>query len=279
MFFDIFIDGKIKYMGIIEQLRKQENFTSAESALADYIIANLDDVYRMSLQDLAKASYVSKPSVIRLYRKIGCNSYREFSIALQVELLNGGKITSDDDVTDLSGSASLYELAGKIGIIARQIVDNCISAIDSEGLDDIVNVINEAEHVYVYADEDVKLEVASFNRRMSFIGMDPMMINDVEDKKALIDTINDEDVVLMVSSNRGTDEDIAIRKMIESAPALKILVTTQDDPALHFKADYIFFTYPHGNDFVRNNIFVSQMSLLLGLNIIQISLCKIRGKL
>ena len=57
-------------MNLIEKLIKKENFTSTESSLADYITNNIDSVYRMSLQDLAKASYVSKPSVIRLYRRL-----------------------------------------------------------------------------------------------------------------------------------------------------------------------------------------------------------------
>ena len=80
-----------KRLNLIEKLRNKENFTSAESSLADYILNNIDDVYRMSLQDLAKASYVSKPSVIRLYRKVGCLNYQEFSIGLQLE-----KIRNDD---------------------------------------------------------------------------------------------------------------------------------------------------------------------------------------
>ena len=265
-------------MSIIEKLRKQEGFTSAESSLADYIIDHLDSVYYMSLQDLAKASYVSKPSVIRLYRKIGCSSYREFSVALQVEMIKKKDGTQIDDSEAFSSTTTLNELAQKIGVLSKQIVDNCMRAIGENGLDDIVNVINEADNVYVYADEEIELEVRSFNRRMYSIDMSPIMINDVKDPDLLIASFRDEDVVIVASSNMGSEENRRIRKLIEEAPALKILITTQDDPEDHFDSDYTFFTYPNGSDFVRNNIFVSQMSMLLGLNIIQISLDKIRNE-
>jgi DNA-binding MurR/RpiR family transcriptional regulator len=265
-------------MGIIEKLRKQENFTSAESSLADYILANLDEAYSMSLQDLAKASYVSKPSVIRLYRKIGCNSYREFSIGLQLERIESAGADQIDDLQVLRHTASLNELVEKIGILAKQIVDNCVRAIGKNGLDDIVNVINEAEQTYVYADDDIQMEVRSFNRRMKAIGMDPVMINEAEDMEAVISGIGENDVVLVATSNRPTSEDRRISERLFETAALKVLITTQDDPSINYKADYTFYTYPNGNDLVRNNVFVSQMSLLLGLNIIQICLYKIRNR-
>ena len=72
-------------MNTIEKLKKKENFTGVEISLADYILKNIDHVQNMSLQELAAASYVSKPSAIRLYRKLGFKNYREFSVALQVE--------------------------------------------------------------------------------------------------------------------------------------------------------------------------------------------------
>ena len=265
-------------MGVIEKLRKKEGFTSAESSLADYIIDHLDTVYYMSLQDLAKASYVSKPSVIRLYRKIGCSSYREFSVALQVERINRNGGSQIENGEAFSSTATINELAEKVGVLSKQVVDNCIKAIEEKGLDDIVHVINEADNVYLYADEEIELEVRSFNRRMYSIGMSPIMINDVKDPDLLIASFRDEDVVIVASSSMGSEENKRIRRLISDSPALKILITTQNDPECHFDSDYTFFTYPNGNDFVRNNIFVSQMSMLLGLNIIQISLDKIRSE-
>ena len=122
-------------MNLIEKLQKKENFTSAESSLADYILNNIDNVYRMSLQDLAKASYVSKPSVIRLYRKVGCTNYREFSIGLQLE-----KIKTDDPGTIENSkvfmeSKDLYEFVQKVGVLCKQIVDNCIHSIDEDSIE------------------------------------------------------------------------------------------------------------------------------------------------
>ena len=265
-----------RYMNLIEKLKNKENFTSAESSLAEYIVNHIDDVHRMSLQDLAKASYVSKPSVIRLYRKIGCTNYREFSIALQLE-----KIRMDNQ-TPIESSRVFFEakdnmdLAEKICITSKQIVDNCMAAIERKSLDNIIDTLYKAEKIYLFGFGDVDDEVYVFINRMSKIDKKPIVIDKNGDYGSQIDAINEKDAIMIVSCGEPDTADDILERISRSA-APKILITTMNDPHLTIEPDYTFYTYPKGNDFIRNNNFVSRMSLLLGLNIIQSCLCK-KGK-
>ncbi len=261
-------------MNIIEKLKNKEGFTSAASSLADYIIENVNEVYRMSLQELAKASYVSKPSVIRLYRKIGCKSYRDFSIALQLEKISADNCQEYDNEEVFMPSMSLREFAEMISQLSKQIIDNCMSGIDNDELDDIVRVLYDAKRIFVYADGNIEPEVKGFNNRMSMTNYESIMINDADDPQKLIASISEDDVVVIVSSLADKDEYNKTIEFIYETNALKILITTQDDPNKRFEPDYVFYTYPNGNDFIRNNIYISQMSLLLGMNIIQACLLK-----
>ena len=267
---------QIKLMSVIDKLKKKEGFTSAESSLADYIISNISEVYRMSLQDLAKASYVSKPSVIRLYRKIGCKSYRDFSIALQLEKIRTDGSAQIEDGQAFRQSQSLHEFAEKIGQLSKQIIDNCLMAIDKEELEDIIRVLNDASRIFVYADGDIEAEVRSFNNRMIKTGLNPIMINDCDDVQKLIASIQEDDVVIIVSSKADNESYDKTIEFLYETDALKILITTTDDPDKRFEPDYAFYTYPNGNEFIRKNVYISQMSLLLGMNIIQACLLKYR---
>lgn len=270
--------GVLEDLNVLEQLKKKEGFTSAESSLADYIIGNVDEVYRMSLQELAKNSYVSKPSVIRLYRKIGCKSYRDFSIALQLEKIrtDGSSVIESGDA--FTGSKSMREFAEIIGLLSKQIIDNCIMAINNEELDDIIHVLDEANRIFVYASGDIETEVRSFNNRMSMMGVEPIMINDDADQQKLIASIQEDDVVIIVSSLADNETYDKTIEFIYETNALKILITTYEDPNKRFQPDYAFYTYPNGNEFIRNNVSISQMSLLLGMNIIQTCLLKLRSE-
>ncbi len=262
---------------VIEKLIKKEGFTSAESSLADYIIHHIDDVYGMSLQDLAKASYVSKPSVIRLYRKIGCQSYREFSISLQLEKIKTDGSNAIENSGALIGSGSFGEYVRNIGMLSKQIVGNCVESIDKSGLEDIIRILNDANRIFAYADGDIITEVRSFNNRMKQIGIEATIINDSDDPDALVASITEEDAAVIISaSGEREEEDERIIRKIHGTSALKILVTTWDDPKRDYDADYSLYTYPNGNEFIRGNLFISQMSLLMGMNMIMACLYKVR---
>ena len=254
-------------MNLIEKLKNKENFTSAESSLAEYILNHIDNVHRMSLQDLAKASYVSKPSVIRLYRKVGCTNYREFSIALQLEKIRMDNQTPIESSSVFFEAENNMELAEKICIISKQIVDNCMAAIERRSLDGIVEILYKAENIYLYGFGDVEDEVRTFFNRMSMIDREPIVINKNGDFRSQIDMIGKNDAIMIISCGEPNADD-GILDRIEKRVAPRILITTMNNPHYAIKSDYTFYTYPNGNDFIRNNVFVSRMSLLLGLNII-----------
>lgn len=264
-----------KRMNLIEKLQRKENFTSAESSLADYILNNIDNVYRMSLQDLAKASYVSKPSVIRLYRKVGCSNYREFSIGLQLEKIKTDNPDTIENSKVFMESEDLYDYIQKVGVLCKQIVDNCIHSIDKDSIEDIVTTLYEAKNIYLYSIGDIEHELGFFMSRMAQIDKKPILVKENKDPKALIASMNEKDAVLIVSI-KGPDSEDELLDQICERPCTHILVTTADNEELDLKTDYSFYTYPKGNDFIRNSVIVSQMSLLLGLNIIQACLIKER---
>ena len=255
----------------IEKLIKKENFTSTESSLADYIINNIDSVYRMSLQDLAKASYVSKPSVIRLYRKVGCSNYREFSIALQLERIRSGSTTNFETNQAFMESGSLYEFVKKLGVLSKQIVDNCINSIEKSTLENIVHALDQAETIFLYPVGDVDGELVIFTKQIEKIGKN---VVSVKGKKNL--KINKGDAVLILADVQDIHEDETL-SFIESSDAVKILVTTMDDPEHKVAFDHCFYTYPNGSDLIRINPLVSQMSLLWGLNIINSCMLKMKN--
>ena len=147
-----------------------------------------------------------------------------------------------------------------------------------EELDDIIHVLDEANRIFVYASGDIETEVRSFNNRMSMMSVEPIMINDDADQQKLIASIQEDDVVIIVSSLADNETYDKTIEFIYETNALKILITTYEDPNKRFQPDYAFYTYPNGNEFIRNSVSISQMSLLLGMNIIQTCPLKLRSE-
>ncbi|MBQ1476786.1 MAG: MurR/RpiR family transcriptional regulator [Erysipelotrichaceae bacterium] len=261
-------------MNTIEKLKKKENFTGVEISLADYILKNIDHVQNMSLQELAAASYVSKPSAIRLYRKLGFKNYREFSVALQVEKIRYQEDFESEMAKAFDKSSAYKDVAVFIGKLAKKIVDQCLEAIDEDILEKIVVKLAEAGRIYVYPVGEYQTAALSFINRMSMVGRYPAMIDSAMSINGLAESCRKEDVIVVVSSSdKVSERDIHFAEVMENCKASKILVTAYQagDSCLDKKENFVdhrLFTYPESDDPIRNNPFALQMSLLLGMNII-----------
>lgn len=62
---------------ILERLKAGEGFTHQEKAVADYILDQIETIQSMSAEELARASYTSKATVVRLCKKVGVARYQD----------------------------------------------------------------------------------------------------------------------------------------------------------------------------------------------------------
>lgn len=99
---------------------RNASLTKTEEAIAAYIAENAEEVTRMSLHDLASASFASPASVTRLSRKLGFGSYSEMQVNIARELSeNGSLVPIDADFPELDGS-STAKLAATLATLEVQ---------------------------------------------------------------------------------------------------------------------------------------------------------------
>ncbi|WP_461516235.1 SIS domain-containing protein [Porticoccus sp.] len=83
----------------LPELRKSER------KVAEYILANLTDVIRMRIVDLAEKAEVSEPTVVRFCRAVGCDGFQDFKLALAQQLASSPSygqiaVTDKDSVAE-----------------------------------------------------------------------------------------------------------------------------------------------------------------------------------
>ena len=65
---------------LIEQLQNTTQLTKNEKCVAEYILTHLNDIEQMNSNQLAKASFTSKSTIVRLCQKLGLSGYQEFRL-------------------------------------------------------------------------------------------------------------------------------------------------------------------------------------------------------
>ncbi|MFC6633819.1 transcriptional regulator HexR [Microbulbifer taiwanensis] len=68
---------------ISEQL---SSMRKSERKVAEYILANPDEIIHMRIVDLATEAQVSEPTVVRFCRAVGCSGFQEFKLNLAQQL-------------------------------------------------------------------------------------------------------------------------------------------------------------------------------------------------
>ena len=84
----------------------RSNLRKSEAKVADFVLANPNDVINMRIVDLASQTEVSEPTVIRFCRAIGFNGFQAFKLQLAQQMGFGSVFTQfavddNDTVEDL----------------------------------------------------------------------------------------------------------------------------------------------------------------------------------
>lgn len=124
----------------------QSSLRKSEAKVATYVLANLDQVIKMRIVDLASKSAVSEPTVIRFCRAIGFDGFQSFKLQLAQQLGLGSVFTQfavedNDTVADLLNKVFDTTVGSLITVRDE---------INSEVLEQAIDSISSARRVEFY---------------------------------------------------------------------------------------------------------------------------------
>lgn len=136
---------------MIEKLKEDANFTNHEREVAHYVLEHMDLVPEMSTNDLARASFTSKATVVRLCKKLGLSGYQQFKLKL-VEEINQKKrmdeLLANEPITNES---SYQDIIHTLPILYDKAVTNTKLSLDKNSMNRIKQVLLRAECIDFYA--------------------------------------------------------------------------------------------------------------------------------
>lgn len=135
---------------LLEKLNEEANFTNHETEVARYILEHMDQIPEMSASELARASFTSKATVVRLSQKLGLAGYQEFKLKL-VEEINQKKrinqLLANEPITDQS---SYNDIIHTLPVLYDKAVTNTRLSLDKNRMNRINNILQKAEYINIY---------------------------------------------------------------------------------------------------------------------------------
>lgn len=154
-------------MLLIDKLRLQQDLTNTEKRIADYILENLAEIPAINVADLAKNTYTSHSSVIRLSQKMGYEGFRDFRVAVS-EIAHSDLYRSNpvDANFPFLPQDSTKEIAKKIADLTINTVQRTYAQLDDQILDEAAALLANAERIFLFAQGDSQIRARSFQNKL-----------------------------------------------------------------------------------------------------------------
>jgi DNA-binding MurR/RpiR family transcriptional regulator len=137
-------------MMIIDKLERMDNFTVQEKEVAKYILENPGKIKDLSTEELAKMTFTSKATVVRLCKKLETKGYNDFKIKLSTEHLEISRtkeVLKDEPITELSTYDEIIETIPNMYYSA---ITNTKLMLNPNIINRVLNRLKEANKIDLY---------------------------------------------------------------------------------------------------------------------------------
>lgn len=178
----------------------QSSLRKSEAKVATFVLANLDQVIKMRIVDLASKSAVSEPTVIRFCRAIGFDGFQSFKLQLAQQLGLGSVFTQfavedNDTVADLLNK--VFDTTVGSLITARD-------EINSEVLEQAIDSISSARRVEFYGFGASGSVAADAQHKFFRLQISSAAYTDPHIQRMSAISLGSEDVVVAISQSGET---------------------------------------------------------------------------
>lgn len=217
-------------------IRLRYNYlTKKEKILADYILGHYEDISTMPTDALAKQAGVVKSVVVRLCQSLGFSGYTEFKLALSRELVRNEQFHFTPYIQRDDTTADIFD---KIFAANVKTLHDTAESIDKVILEQVVNVLSSAKHIYIYGVGTSAGIVCDFQYRLMQLGFIAFCFTDIVNMKVSTLNITEEDVAVGISNSGRTIATVDSMRFARERGAKTISITSYPDSIITKNSDY-----------------------------------------
>lgn len=237
-----------------------KSFSSTEREVAENILKDPAMVVDLSIHQLAKTTFSSASTIVRLCNHIGYTGYKEFRRAVTYELAQRDQ-TRKTDRTEIDQSDSIADIIDKITYQNILSLEETRELLDVQVLKEAVELLRRARVIYLFglgaslcAAKDAYLKFLRLNRLA--------VINDDWHSQLLqAKNATSEDLALVISYSGATEEIIACIRELKNNNTPVVAITRCVPSPVSEMADLKLYTAANESLF-RSGAMASRMSQL-----------------
>lgn len=139
-------------MMLLREQMKHIHFSNSETIIIDYILEKNELIKNYSIKTIAKETYTSPSTMIRISKKLGFSGWNEFKEAFieETEYLKR-HFTDIDANIPFTDKDTIMQIAGKIVNLHQESVMDTLSLIQHDNLQKAVQLLRRSHNIHVFA--------------------------------------------------------------------------------------------------------------------------------
>lgn len=259
-------------MNVLDYIRQNyENFTDREKLIANYLLSNKESIINLSAKEIGELTHTSAATLIRFSKKLGFNSLNEMKLNLSISL-NDIEENSGFEYLDkkLETKDIIYGIKNSIDAV----MEKTVKLIKEEELEQAVNLLNNANNIYVYSVGVSGLVGLDFYHKLSRINKRCIAHTDTHLQVTSSILMQPDDVAVAISYSGNTREVI---KCIENAKKNNVPVISITKSSVNNELESlsdITLKVPYVEKSLREGAMSSRISQLAVIDMLFIGMAK-----
>lgn len=259
-------------MSLIHQIEDMSmNYgSSSRRAIGEFVLQKKGELSRYTIQDIADATYTSKPALVRFAKALGFSGWKDFLKAFLAEVnYQEAHYTDVDPNFPFDENTSTADVVNQLCSLQVESLLDTADLLDHAPIEEAVTLLERSKRIAVFALNPNMLLLQLFTRKMLSIG------KNVEfpyqgDVGLLAATLGEEDcaIIASYSGSVGNRPPLNVVPTLQENHVKIIGITSTGDNYLSQNSDYVFNISSRERLYSKISTFATEDSILFILNVL-----------
>lgn len=191
---------------MINMLKERDNLSTSERAVLDYLIANKAALKDLSVEAVAKASFTSPASVVRMTKKLGYEGFKDFKVDF---ILANSKveIPEDKEYKDIILVQNKENYSGKTAVENNiRALEDTIRLYSETSIRKAAEMIMTSRKILLFGKGSSSLACQDFQMKLRRIDRFCIAQDDLHEQLIDVTFADQRDVIILISNTGETEE-------------------------------------------------------------------------
>lgn len=248
-------------MLLIDKLRIKDGLTDTEKRIADYILQNLAEIPSLNVETIAKHTYTSHSSVIRLAKKMGYDGFKNFRFGI-AEMAHSQMFHPAfvDANFPFASTDPAEDILKKMADLTISTIHKTRAQMDSAIMEQAAETIEKAQRVFLFALGDSQIRARSFQNKLVKINKYLIVADEYGDDAWSAANLCPNDCAIFITYRGKNAQYQKILKHLTSIAVPSIVITGNPKAKISKLADLAIVASHDELDFLKVGTFSSQVA-------------------